>query len=837
MKYLLDFYRHAVLHTPMRTLLVMLAVGVLALTQTSRFFLDASADSLILESDPELRFFRRLVSRYDSRPLVAVTVTPHDGDVFAPAALARLARMRDAVAGLPGVQSVTTLLDAPLFHNPPVPMSQAVDNLKTLADPGVDVELAREEIMNSELYRQQLVSDDGRTAVLAIFLAEDPRLAELLEERTRLWLAAEEETSPTARRQAAAQHQQLTPELRQLQKADSRQTRETLAALRQLLAPFRAETDIRLGGGPMVANDMLAFIRHDLRVFGIAIFVCIALMLKYFFGSKRWVLLALLCCCYSTLLMVGLLGLFDWPVTVISSNFVSLLLIMTMSLVIHLVVQYREIVGSHPHLELEEALSRTVAHKWIPCLFTSLTTIAGFSSLVLCDIKPVKDFGLMMSLGLVISLATSFLLFPSLLMLFRKEAAKRERDVGRPVAQSAARFVERRGRWIPLGALLAVMFIVAGVRRLTVENSFANHFRKSSDIYQGMVFIDRQLGGTTPVDVIVDLPVADTEGVEFEMDDDDMLADFDEFDEPAESETYWYTPAKLAVVRQAHAILEAQPEIGKVSSLATLLRLTDWLNGGVELDAFELAVMIRRLPPFARELLVDPYVSVADQQFRLTARIFDSDASLRRAPLLARLDHDLKQGLERQAARVRVSGTMVLYNGVLQSLFRSQILTLGTVFVLLLLMFVVLFRSLRLAVIAMFPNLISALFVLGILGVAGIPLDIMTITIASISIGIAVDDTIHYIHRFREEFQARGRYLAAMHAAHDGVGNAMYYTSVTIVVGFSLLVFSNFIPSLLFGLLTAAAMVVALAGALLLLPWLLLLVRPFGPEVTAADGA
>lgn len=826
----LKLYRHAVLRTPVLTLAVMVVLALVCLSQARHFFLDASTDALILESDPQLRLFREISLRYKTRPLLAVTYTPDKGDVFDPANLDRIQALRDEIRLVAGVESAISILDAPLFQNPPVPVSQVTENVKTLEDPDVDPELARQEIMSSEAYRQQLISEDGRTAVIAINLVSNEALESLRERRARLQIAVDQ--GQDVRRNRKAYHE-LTPRLRKLQRAENREIRKLIERLRQILAEHGEHASIHLGGGPMIADDMLSYIKSDLKVFGVAMFLCIAAILKLFFGSKRWVLTAVACCAYSTLVMVGLLGACQWPVTVISSNFISLLLIMNMSLVIHLIVQYREIARGAPGLPAEETISRTVAHKWTPCLFTTLTTIAGFSSLILCDIKPVKDFGLMMSLALVVSMGTSFILFPSLLMLFAKEDDSTTREVGRPVTRLAAAITERAGPLIGLATVAVIAFIAFGVGRLTVENSFVNHFRKSSEIRKGMVFIDQQLGGTTPVDVVLDLPAGEEpDATPVSVEEDDDFGEFSEFGTAADSDTYWYTPAKLEVVRQAHRVIEDQPETGKVWSLATLLRVTDRLNDGVQLDAFELAIMAKKLPDYARDILVEPFVSIDDNQLRLTARIYDSREDIRRAQFLDRLERDLHETVNLPDDAIHINGALVLYTGVLQSLFRSQILTLGVVFVVLFLMFLALFRSAKLSLIALFPNLVSALTVLGVLGALRIPLDIMTITIASISIGIAVDDTIHYIHRFREEFRARGNYLEAMRASHRGVGSAMYYTSVTIVIGFSLLVFSNFVPSILFGVLTGVAMIVALVGALTLLPWLLTILRPFGRERT-----
>ena len=629
----------------------------------------------------------------------------------------------------------------------------------------------------------------------------------------------------------------LTPVLRALQKETNQAIHRSLSDLRRRLEPFRDEADIRIGGGLMVGDDLLSYIRSDLKIFGVAIFACIIVILTCFFRRMRWVITAVICCAYSTVVMVGLLGLMEWPVTVISSNFISLLLIMNMSLVIHLVVQYRELADADGTAEASELLLQTVESKWVPSLFTTLTTIAGFSSLLLSDIKPVKDFGLMMSLALMVSLVVSFVLFPALLMLFKKEQKTPAVQIGRSVIQWTGDWTERHGRAIAVVTVLLVALIAFGTSRLTVENSFVNYFRKSSDIYQGMVFIDEKLGGTTPVDVVITFPADEvTAKVGDVLDDDfDDFDDFDEFEESGDSEQYWYTESKLETIRQAHRILEEQEEIGKVWSLATLLRVVDDLNGGHPLDSFELAIMVQKLPDYARELLVAPYVSVEDNQIRINARIFDSMPTLRRAEFLKLLEADLNEQIILPSGSIMVSGMMVLYNSVLQSLFSSQIMTLGVVFVVLIVMFMVLFRSLKLALIAIFPNFVSAMTVLGVLGLLQIPLDIMTITIASISIGIAVDDTIHYIHRFREEYQKCGNYRTSMRRAHHGVGVAMFYTSITIISGFMLLVFSNFVPSILFGVLSSVAMLVALLGALTLLPCLLITFKPFGKEIQEAS--
>ena len=831
MKYLKRIYQYSVVQSPRVSLLIMAFIALFFGMQSKNFFLDASSDSLMLENDPALVEYRKIYARYGSEDsLIAVTFTPNDGEIFTPAGLQRLRAFREALKKTTGVSRVVTLLDVPLFRSPPVPMSQLIDNVRTLDDPNTDVRLAREELLSSEAYKQQLISEDGKSVLTAVFLEKNMELERIRDQRLSYRLAIDRGDHVKENRAA---YDALTPSLRLFQKQANQSVHRSLTDLRQRLEPFREAADIRIGGGLMVGDDMLTYVRHDLKVFGVAIFACVVLILSYFFRRMRWVIAAVICCAYSTVVMIGLLGLFEWPVTIISSNVVSLLLIMNMSLVIHLVVQYRELADADESASAADLILRTVEHKWTPALFTTLTTIAGFSSLLLCDIKPVQDFGLMMSLALMVSLVVSFVLFPAILMLFKKEKKTPKVQFGRTVIDRTGDWAEHHGGVIAVCTIILIALIVFGATRLTVENSFINYFRKNSDIHQGMLFIDEKLGGTTPVDVIITLPgdePAPAEEAVVADSDFDEFDDFDEFEESGDADQYWYTESKLDVVRAAHRIIEEQPEVGKVWSLATFLRTTDMLNNGKPLDTFELGVISQKLPDYASELLVNPYLSVEENQFRINARIFDSMPTLRRAKFLKRLEAELNEQLDLPAGSIVVNGMMVLYNSVLQSLFQSQILTLGVVFLVLTIMFMILFRSLKLALIAIFPNFISALTVLGVLGLLKIPLDIMTITIASISIGIAVDDTIHYIHRFREEFKQCGNYHLSMRRTHHGVGVAMFYTSITIIVGFMLLVFSNFVPSILFGVLSSVAMFVALLGALTLLPRLLFVFKPFGEE-------
>jgi hypothetical protein len=585
----------------------------------------------------------------------------------------------------------------------------------------------------------------------------------------------------------------------------------------------------------MIADDMIVFIGNDLVTFGAGVLAFIVATLALIFRRWRWVMLPLASCFFAGLVMIGILGYANWKVTVISSNFISLMLIITMSMNMHLIVRFRQLRADLPDVDHVALIQMTAARMVKPCLYTALTTILGFSSLVFSGIKPVMDFGWMMSLGLVVTFLTSFALFPVLLVLVGRGNDDGQADGPVAVTHALAGFTLRNGKAILVAAAVLGGVGAYGVSRLEVENSFINYFRDSTEIYQGMKLIDEQLGGTTPIEVLLDLTEEVTE-------EDAECADFDSLTEeeqeecedlglgPSEEgnpEDYWFTSFRVERIKAAHDYLEALPEVGKVLSLASVLRVGETINEGKPFTPFELAILYKRIPDDLRESLISPYISLKDDEARIALRILDSQPDLRRDDLLKKIQSDLNAKVGIEPDKFTVSGILVLYNNMLQSLFQSQIQTLGVVMLGIAFMFLVLFRSFVLAIVGIVPNVLAAGIVLGLMGIAGIPLDMMTITIAAITIGIAVDNAIHYIYRFREELPKIGDYAMTMEVCHANIGRAVLYTSITIIFGFSILVFSNFVPTIYFGVLTAVAMSAALVAALTLLPKLILLTRPF----------
>ncbi len=823
------FFGRVVLGHPKTVIFCILAAVVFFTFGARDFRLDASAETLVLENDEDLRYARLINSRYGQHDFLVLTYTPRD-DLFSPETLTTLGRLRDDLRALKDVESVLCILDVPLLESPPVPLKELTADLPTLESPTVDMALARAELRASPLYRDLLLSSDSRTTALLVYFADDDVYHELLGRRNELRRKKAAASLTPAER---SELKSVTEQFRQYRDKMRQRRHHDITAIRSIMDNYRRDADLFLGGVSMIADDMITFIKNDLKVFGLGVLLFLILMLFIIFRSIRWILLPMLCCVVSAVCMIGLLGWFGWEVTVISSNFISLQLIITLAIVIHLIVRYRELLLQNPQRPNRELILDAVLLKLRPCVYAVLTTIAGFGSLVLCDIRPVINFGWMMIVGLIVSLIVTFLLFPAVLILVPKQSPSVKRQRRFSVTSVLAGFTEAHGVLIMgiSGLVLVCAFI--GISRLDVENCFIDYFNETTEIYQGMKVIDQHLGGTTPLDVVIEFEGPDVLSISTEpavTESDDMFDEFDEYELAATDEKYWFNAEKMDRVKAVHNYLDNLPETGKVLSLGTMLEITEKLNSGRPLDSFELALLYSETPDKFKTMLTRPYVSVEHNEVRYWARVRDSEKTLRRNELLKKIKADLPGILELDAENVHLAGMLVLYNNMLQSLFGSQILTLGITVLVLSGMFLVVFASLRIALIAMIPNVLPVAVVLGVMGWLKIPLDMMTITIAAIGIGIAVDDTIHYIHRFKREFQKDRRYLPTMHRCHRSIGHAMYYTSITIIIGFSILVLSNFIPSVYFGLLTGLAMLIALLADLTLLPQLLILAKPFGKE-------
>jgi len=832
------FYDKIVLERPRLILLCLLVVIAFLGYKAKDFKLDASTETLILETDEDFIYSRIIKSRYGDLDYLLMIYTPAN-DLFSDEALAQLKRLRDDLRQLNGVSSVISILDVPLLKSTPERAGEhkPAAGSQTLESPAVDRRLAKIEFSKSPLYQNLLVSPDLKTTAMQIKLRTDERFQDMLTRRDLLRIKQADEPLTASE---LDEFNNITEQLVKLREKNKKTRHQDIAEIRAIMDNYRRDAELFLGGVSMIADDMISFIKSDLKVFGIGVLFFLIVTLSIIFRNFRWVVLPMLCCTFSAISMMGLLGMFGWPVTVISSNFISLQLIITMAITIHLIVRYRDLAFHDPGAEQRKLILDTVRLMVTPCLYAALTTIAGFGSLLLCDLLPVKTFGWMMIAGIIVSLVVTFLLFPAGLMLVHREVSRAGRAQKRSrysLTSFLAGFTGTHGRTILVSSGIIFVISLLGISRLVVENSFIDYFKDTTEIYQGLKVIDQKLGGTSPLDVIIDVdePEASSQvaapGIDAESDDE--FEKFDEFDESKSAEDdgrYWFTADKMAWITKIHDYLDSLPETGKVVSLATMLKIAEDFNNGQPLDNFQLALLYGELPDTFKTMVLKPYVSVEHNQVRYAIRVRDSEKSLRRNELVEKIKYDLIHKLGLREDHVHLTGLLVLYNNMLQSLFKSQILTLGVVVIALMGMFLILFRSLKIAMIAMTPNLLAIGAVLGVIGWLNIPLDMMTITIAAISMGIAVDNTIHYIYRFRQEFNLEHNYVETVFNCHGSIGYAMYYTSVTVIIGFSILALSNFLPSIYFGLLTGLAMLVALIASLTLLPQLLIVFRPFGPE-------
>lgn len=782
------------------------------------FKLDVSADSLLMEDDKDLEFSRVINQRYGVRDSVTIAFQPRELDLLSEQSLLIMASIRDELLALERVESIDSLLNVPVFGD--TPLTGISEDYLTVLDEGQDPDAVRQELMTNPVFSNAVISPDGDTGAMLVSFYLDTRYIELINRRTELRnkLNAEGLTQEESLEldEVSAQFDLYSNEAAELRHQD-------IASIRSILAGYHDEVELYLGGAPMIADDMVTFVRSDLATFSLVVFAFIVIALGIIFRRKRWVLLPLVCCAFAGIIVVGILGLMDWRVTVVSSNFMSLLLIITISLAVHLIVRYRELRATRHFTDHKRLLRHAVLVMFKPCLYTALTTMVAFGSLVVSGITPIISFGWIMVMGVVTALTVVFLLFPALMSLLPAEPDVVQSVTPRvSITNMLARFTDMAGSrllWI-----FALVFVVSaiGVSRLQVENSFIAYFDDDTEIYKGMKLFDDKLGGTLSFDVLVNLPE--------EAALDDFDDGFDDGFEEDNSDAYWFTSDKMNQLKQMHEYLDEHPRTGKVLSFGAVVQLAEELNGNQPIDSFLWALLYTMLPETLRSTVLNPFLSVEHNQARFNIRVIESDPELNRNELINEVREGLQTNFGLTPDQVEVSGMLVLYNNVLQSLYQSQILTLGVVLAVIMLMFLILFQSIRIAVLCIIPNIIAALLVLGIMGWLGIPLDIMTITIAAISVGIGVDNTIHYMHRFRREFHRLGNYKAAMYVCHGSIARAMYFTSLTIVAGFSILVLSNFIPTIVFGLLTSIAMMVALLGALTLLPQLLISFKGLGPE-------
>ena len=786
---LANFYQKNIIEKPKLIFILLLICLVSFGYYSKNFKLDASSETLLIEGDPDLKYLNEITNRYGAREFLVLTYTPKE-NMISSNSIKNLSNLKDKIAKLDWVHGVITLLDIPLLSSSDKPLVDRLQNFQTLKSDDIDKKRGFEEIVNSPVFRNFVVSEDGKTSGIIVYLKS-------------------KDTDKKFKNKY---------ELEKYKDELKKKNHENILEIREVIEEFNKESKIHLGGIPMIADDMMSYIKNDIVVFGLGVLLFIVATLWFVFRKLIWIIVPISSCFFSVIIMMGLLGLLGWKVTVISSNFIALMLILTMAMNIHMSTRFLQLTKQFPKLKKSKIILLATEKMFWPIIYTVLTTICAFLSLIFSEIKPIIDFGWMMTLGLITSFIITFTLLPTLLNFVNSNNVSLSKDQKSKIT-SFFGIVSISNKNIIFSITIVIIILsIIGILRLEVENSFINYFKKNTEIYKGMKLIDEKLGGTTPLEVIIKFPKAEKE----ESEDEDDWGDEDESDEK-----YWFTKDKINKINMVHNYLDSLEPVGKVLSFSSIIEVATQLNNNKPLGTLEMGVLYSKIPDTIKKEIVDPYISIEDSEARVSLRIKDSQEGLRRNDLLNKINFDLENKLGLKKDEFKLGGVLILFNNLLQSLFKSQILTLGFVMVGIFIMFLILFRNIKLSLIGVVPNFIAAFFILGIIGLAGIPLDMMTITIAAITIGIAVDNSIHYIYRFKEEFSKIKDYKKTLSLCHSTVGIAILNTSITIVFGFSILVLSNFIPTIYFGIFTGIAMLLAMISVLTLLPALLLTFKPF----------
>ena len=787
--------------------------------------IDASTQTLLLENDKDLELWRDITKRYKIPNTLVIAYTPNS-DLLSESSISTLAALSKDLAQIKGVKSVFSMLDAPLLLSSGLKFSDLLGTIPTLKDSNASKEAIKAEFLSSPFYKNSLVSSDFKTTALLLTLEPNPRYNEFIASITAL-----ENTLKNSENNATAKT--LLKEQRAAFKAYRDELRiaehEQIAQIRQVIAKYNQNSQTRipyqapssqlfLGGINMIADDMIAFVRSDLATYGLATLLLCSLCLFVYYLQLRYVFLAIFICLVCVGVASGLFGLLGFEITVISSNYIALQLIITLSVVIHLINSYREFFRKKSSFSQKAIVYLALKERMSPCFFAIFTTIIGFISLVFSDIRPIISLGVMMSASITLSLIFSFWLFGSIMSLLSKKSVNTAFERYFSLTTLCAKIaLNLRARKVVFAiSALGLCVGLWGISKLSVENSFIGYFKENTDIYKGMELIDNKLGGTVPLDIIISFKKDKKEPRNSSLDDEFA----DEF-ASSDAAQYWFNERRMSVLKSVNEYLKNKEFIGSVSSLADLLEVGKELNEGRELDALALALIYSSLSGERRELILTPFVSIENDELHFSVRTLDSDPRLKRAEFLRTLQNELNE-LVKGDAQVKISGAMKLYTNMLDSLFGSQINSLGFVLLAFFATFWLIFASLRLAIIAICINILPLICVLGAMGLAGLSLDIMSITIGSISLGIGVDSAIHYIYRYKRELAHFKDSKKAIIASHASIGYALYYTSFAVFIGFGVMISSNFWPTIYFGALTDLVMFFMLASSLILLPSLLL---------------
>ncbi len=778
-------------------LIVFVLAGALAAWSAQQFKIDASADTLLIKNNKMFVETQVVNERFSPQEFILVAYKPKNHALFSQQTFNDIQQISSEFKALPRVGGVTNILNVPLLS-----LSNELDpNLKpeqlTWQANQYSAAKMQQVFTDHPLFTDLLVNQDQTATAMQIVFKPNKELLDIQSQIIAIQKGILQGENTELSEEDEQKIEALKAKAQPIEEQLKLTRQQEIKKIYQIIEPFKDDADLFLGGAYVLGQQMIDIIQSDLVLFGSAIGLAICLILFVLFRKIRWVVLPLLCCGLSVLLTVGLFGVLDFRATVISSNFIALQLILTLAVVVHLIVEFRQLEATDTESNQQDLLRETFINKFKPCLYAGITTSVGFASLLFSGIQPVVSFGWMMIVAMGVSISASLILFPAVLASFTRKGDSHEGRLSRWLVSGLSAFSLKRPTFIVLTTLVIGGGAIFGVLKLDVENSFLNYFKESTQVRTELEFIDKEFGGSTPLDLIYTIPKDERR--------DDLVM----------------SARTVQTLQKIQHVMRQYEATGNITSVVNFTELAKKVNQGKPLTEYELTVIYKLLDDSLTEQLLGAYFNPENQQLRISTRIQDSTPDFNRAEFLQTLRDDLDM-LEIAPESYSLTNLFVLYQDILQRLFTSQIMTLGLVFGALTLVLLVIFRSFKVAIIAVIPNILTTLVILGVMGWLAIPLDLMTITISAIAMGIAVDDTIHFVHRYLEELNKESNdSQQAVQNTFKSVGFALIYTTTIIAVGFSLLSFSDFVPSILFGLLTCLAMLLAFITDTTLLPVLL----------------
>lgn len=814
MEFINSIYKK-ILEQPKLILFFLLILLSIAFYQGKKFQLDASADTLLIENDPDLNYLRSVNERYSSKDFFVVTYSPKQ--TLNKSNINEFKKFVNEINNFKWVSKTISIFNSPLFESSDKPLIEKIKDIEYITSKDVDFNKALKELKNSPVYKKLIINDDATVFGIIVYIKDNQEyLSALKLNKNFLDKKQKNQLTPLDK----IQFEKHLIYLEKLKKQRNKEYEEYNAEIRSHIVNYKSQSSINLSGIPMIVEDLINYVKKDIAIFGSGVFIFMLITLWIIFRDIRWVIFPLLSCLISIALMIGTLGYLNWKVTVISSNFISIMLVLTMEINIHYIQRYKQFQNLYPKKTETQLTQLTSNGIFQSILYGVFITIIGFLSFIFCDIRPVIDFGYMMSVGLIISMLVTMILLPSLIIQFKPKIAKKNKTKDSKFFKNLANFAINQKLLIIFSSAAILLASFYGSSKITVENSFINYFNKNTEIYKGMKLIDEKLGGTTPLEIIVKFK--ETSSKKDLSDDFFETSNSDEF-----KDSYWFTNFRTETITNVHKYLESLPEIGKVLSFYSVIQMGEKINANKKLGSLEMAILYSKLPDDIKKNIVTPYISIENNEARFSVRVVDSNSNLNRKELLKKIQNHLEENLKISNDDFKVTGVFVLFNNQLQSLYKSQIQTLSFSYFGILVALFILFRSWKLSLIASAPDIVASMLILGSLGFLKIPLDMMTITIATIVMGIGTRAGIYYINRFKSEFAIHKDYKKTIIACHETVGRSIVIAALTIIFGFSILVLSNFNPTINFGILIGIAIFAALILSLTIMPLLLLMTKPF----------